>query len=510
MINKKLEDLTLKEKIGQLVIFGIPSTVYEEDAKLIVEKEKCGNILLFTRNYKNASQLKKLNMDLTNHIYDSCGVVPFIAIDQEGGSVTRLMNDVTFPPSAMSCGATHMKDAAYYSGKMIGRDMMMLGLNLDFAPCFDVNTNLLNFMINTRSFSSNPLTAGAMSKDFIRGLSEYGVLACGKHFPGCDNKTTDAHLELPIVSASKEYMHQTGLVPFKLNIDVPCIMTTHSLFQAYDNVPATLSKNVITGLLRNELNYQGLITTDGLEMKAIADHFGMRKAAVMAIQAGCDFVLVCHDLDIELEVIDELYKAALDGRITIEEIDEHVKRILAYKNKMLSSFEKYFYNDSKYEVSKENNEMAQRIVDESITFVLGSEPVFSKDSLILTPKAVVSCEVEDVFYERNLEKALKREFPSYQIKELNYEEDINVKEYQNIIIFSYDCAFNKKQLDYINHLLSLSDNVYVLSLKGPTDQQFFKNLKNYMVLYEYTPNSIRTIISYMKQQIKPMGKLPNF
>lgn len=190
---KQLKDLTLKEKIGQLIVVGFGTKEYDNQINHMVDNYSCGNAILFARNYSDPKQMKKLCKDIHENIYKKTGVVPFIAIDQEGGMVTRMMSGVTFAPSQMSCSASSVNDAAYLSGKMLSRDMIRLGLNLDLAPCLEVNPNLSNPMVNIRSYSSNPVTAGNMAKRFIKGLSEYGVLGCTKHFPGCGEADADDH-----------------------------------------------------------------------------------------------------------------------------------------------------------------------------------------------------------------------------------------------------------------------------------------------------------------------------
>lgn len=511
---KKLEEMTLQEKIGQLIIVGFPSPYYDENLKTLVEKYKCGNVIMFTRNFQNASQMKKLCTDVHNNIYKETGLYPFISIDQEGGLVTRLMKDVTFPPSQMTSSASAIPNAPYLVGKMIGRDMIRLGLNIDLAPCLEINPNLENELTNVRSYSSDPVIAGKYAHDFIKGLKENEVLGCAKHFPGAGDDKVDSHLELPIIDIDKETMHKTGLVPFKENLDVPCIMTTHTLFTVYDTVPATLSKNILKGLLRSELNYQGLIMSDCMEMKAIADHYGSANGALMSLKAGCDFVLVCHTFETQVEAFEKVYQAALNNELTIEEINEKVERIIKFKEMTLPYLEKYFFNDNEYQVSIENNVLASTIVDKSLTKILGNEPILTADSLVLTPKASVSSIVEDEFDDRSLSKVLHKEFPNTKVYEFSNDDKViekikrEVTTTNNIIIFSYDVSKDEKQKNLINEILRTGKECYVISLKGPMDQKEFVNLKNYLCLYEYTPNSIKTIVKYLKKELKPEGKLP--
>lgn len=506
---KKLEEMTLQEKIGQLIIVGFYSTYYDQHICELVEKYRAGNIILFTRNFTDASQLKTLTTSLYNHIVKENDIIPFIAIDQEGGMVTRLVKDVTFAPSQMTCGASNFSSSAYTSGKIIARDMIKLGLNLDFAPCLEVNNELKNYTVNVRSYGASPKLVATLAHQFIKGLAEYGVLACTKHFPGEGKCLIDTHLELPILDVSKEEMHKTGLVPFKENIDVPCIMTTHTLFKAYDEYPATLSPKVIKGLLREELGYKGMIVSDCLEMKAIQDHYTTPGGAVLALKAGCDMVLVCHTKELQESAFEKVYEAVQNGIITEAEIDEKIKRILAFKRQILPYLEKYFLNNQLYELDENSSRLAQKIVDESLTKVLGDVPTIDGNTVVFAPTPRVSSIVEDEFEKRDLATTLKTTFEN--LKVINLEDDMelpNLNNYQKIIVFSYDACKNLKQQNIINQILDNYPNVYVISLKGPMDKEVLHNLKNYMCLYEYTPNSIRTIIKFFKKELSPLGHLP--
>ena len=512
---KQLKDLTLKEKIGQLIVVGFGTKEYDNQINHMVDNYSCGNAILFARNYSDPKQMKKLCKDIHENIYKKTGVVPFIAIDQEGGMVTRMMSGVTFAPSQMSCSASSVNDAAYLSGKMLSRDMIRLGLNLDLAPCLEVNPNLSNPMVNIRSYSSNPVTAGNMAKRFMKGLSEYGVLGCTKHFPGCGEADADDHLEITTINQSKEEIEKIGLVPFKMNIDTPSIMTCHSIFKDLDDVPSTLSKTVLQGLLRKEMGYKGLIISDCVEMKAIANFCGSANGAVRALVAGCDLILVCETWETQDEVFNALYKAVEDGVLKEELIDEKVERILSYKEKTLPYLEKYFFeNNEEYVPSNENNELAQEIVDKSITVVKGKEPKLGKNTLVVAPIPTIASLVEESFEIRSLTNALKAKFPNndiYEFVRTSEFKDFLLKEiekHDDMIFFSYDASMDATQVEAINALLETNKDIYVVSLKGPMDQSLFKNLKNYMCLYEYTPNSIRAIVKYLNNEIKVEGKLP--
>lgn len=508
---KKLSEMTLTEKIGQLVMCGFTSLEYNDHIKRLVDDYAVGNVILFSRNFDNGNQLKKLDRDIHNNIKAKTGIMPFISIDQEGGLVTRLFKDATFPAGAMTSAASSVDHAPYKNARIIGRDMIMLGLNLNLAPSLDVNNNLDNPSINVRSFSSNPEVVAKCGREYIQGLRDFGVMACVKHFPGAGDSALDSHLALPTIPHDKERLHKVELYPFKQNFDSPCLMTEHALFPAYDTLPATLSKNILTGLLREELGYEGIIITDGIEMKAISDNYGVGPGALMSINAGCDIVLVCHTIEEQLEVLDTLHAAAKDGRLPLDVIDERVSRILKYKEEVEPTLDKYF-NDEPFVISEENNQMTQSIVDNSLTLISGIEPTLDNDTFVIAPKAVANTIVEDEFDNRNLGVNLRNIFNANCVEYVADPNAINkiiseASKYKKVIVFSYNAVVDKLQVDMINTLSEMT-NLFVISLKGPLDYHHYKNVQNYMCLYEYTPLSIKSVIKYFNGEIKPNGHSP--
>lgn len=508
---KTVKEMTLKEKLGQLILPGFHSTTYDEHIQTLIEDYHVGNVILFTRNFTSASQMRELTTKIHQEVYKHTGHIPFIAIDQEGGLVTRMMKDVTFAPGPMTCSAAG-GDASYAAGKMLACDMIRLGMNLNLAPSLDINNNPNNPVINVRSYSDDPQIVAKLGRRFIEGSKEYGVLACAKHFPGHGDCAVDSHLGLPTINYSNERIHNVEMYPFQANIDVPAIMSAHIMFPAYDSYPATLSKKILKGILRDELGFKGLILTDCLEMKAIADMYGTPEGACMAILAGADICDISHTLEYQIKALELIEASVLDGRLSEAELDEKVERILRYKEQTLPYLSQYFYHHE-MEYTPANNQLALDIVNRSLTKVIGSDVVLTPKTMIIAPKAVAKTIIEDEFDDRNLAKVLKKEFSNLQVYELeetvefSHFIDTVSKDADQIIVFSYNAVTSVKQVEFINHLLLKELNVVVISLKGPMDFNKYQNLKNYLCLYEYTPNSIKTVVSYFKGEIKPLGQL---
>lgn len=512
MILKSVKDMTLKEKLGQLILPGFHSTTYDEQIRTLIEDYHVGNVILFTRNFEDAKQVRELTKKIHEEVYKHTGHIPFIAIDQEGGLVTRMMKDVTFAPGPMSASAS-IDDATYYTGKMLAEDMIRLGMNFNLAPSLDVNNNPNNPVINVRSYSDDPKVVAKLGKRFIEGSLEFGVLACAKHFPGHGDCEVDSHLGLPTINYDLDRIHQIEMHPFKENINVPAIMSAHIMFPAYDTVPATLSRKILTNVLREELGFKGLILTDCLEMKAIADMYGTAQGACMAVLAGADICDISHTLEYQVKALQLLEEAVNDGRLTVEELDAKVERILRFKELTLPYLEKYFYN-KEMKFSEENNKLAQTIVDNSLTHIKGNNAKLTDRTLVIAPVAMARTIIEDEFDDRNLAKVLRKEFSNLDVRELvstdEFKNEIvsNLDNYDNVILFSYNAAVSPKQVEFINAVLEKKEETTVISLKGPMDYHKYNNLNNYLCLYEYTPNSIRTVVKYLKNELSPNGKLP--
>ena len=508
---KNVNEMSIEELIGQVIMVGLPGLDLNDEYKKFIEDYKIGNFILFSRNYHNTFQMKKLMKELYQYTIDITGSFPLVSIDQEGGMVVRLFKDVTFPASPLTTSATSVLNAPYETGKIIGKDMLKLGINLNLAPCLEINENLSNPLVNVRSYGASKELVLKNASMFVNGLQSVNALSCIKHFPGAGSSTKDSHLELPVILESCEQLLNYNMYPFVNLLSSDALMSSHCLYKSFDDYPSTLSKVLLTDVLRKEFGFEGLIISDGMEMKAIADHYGIGEGSVMALNAGCDILLLCHRYDEQKCAFDAVRKAVSDGRLSVELLKEKVERINKAKVKTLKGLQKHF-NDLNYAVNIEEHQLMEDIVDGSYTLIKGEEPFINDKTLIISANVKVASIVEDEFDERNLTKALQNNFPNNKIidfVEFNDKKLIQtINDYENIIIYSYDAYKDSLQKDIINNLLRLGKNVFVISIKGPIDEKYFEGLKNYCCLYEYTPNSIRTIIKQLKKEIKLNGKLP--
>lgn len=284
------------------------------------------SVIHFTRNYAGAEQMSRLNAE----IRAAAGGPVLVTVDQEGGRVQRFRGEA-FPdmPSGRDLGMAG-PEAARAAGETVARKLRAVGFTMNLAPVLDVDTNPANPVIGARAFSSDPARVATCAVAYAAGLRDGGIHACGKHFPGHGDTSVDSHLDLPRLPHAMERLEAVELVPFRsaIHAGIEAIMTSHVLFEALDpGVPATLSRTVITGLLRERLGFDGLVITDDFEMQAIADRFEMGEAAVQAIEAGCDLILACHRIDRQRRIIEAIAQAITSGRIPESQIRKSQKRL---------------------------------------------------------------------------------------------------------------------------------------------------------------------------------------
>lgn len=339
------ERLTLEQKIGQMVMMGVPGTEAGAQAAELIGKYHVGGVMLFAENVASAGQVRELTAALQELARASGAGWPlFIAVDQEGGRVARLREGFTPLPSAMALGAAGSGELAEQVGRIAGTELAALGINMNAAPVLDVNNNPHNPVIGTRSFGERAETVAALGTAWMRGLQKAGVLAVGKHFPGHGDTAVDSHVALPTVAHARERLEAVELVPFRAAIaaGIDAIMSAHITFPAVEpapGVPSTLSERVLTGLLRRELGFDGIIMTDALEMKGITSRFSIPEAAVKAVLAGADVVLVAQSQYNEdgKRAVERLVQAVRDGIVPEKRIDESVRRIQSVKRRIAAT-----------------------------------------------------------------------------------------------------------------------------------------------------------------------------
>jgi beta-N-acetylhexosaminidase len=328
----------LRSEIGQLVIGSLPSyTITPEVRALAREFQLCG-LILFARNVEAPEQVAELAHDAQTLVRE---VPLWVSVDQEGGRVARLKAPFTeWPPMAVLGRSGDPALAARFA-KALAAELRAVGVTLDYAPVLDILTNPKNPAIGDRALADDAGLVARLGAAIIRTLQEHDVAACGKHFPGHGDTAVDSHFDLPLVEHSPDRLRRVEFVPFRAAIDanVAFMMTGHVLVPSLDEEnPGTLSRAVVSGLLRDELGFGGVILTDDIDMKAIAARYTGGEAAVKAIAAGCDGVLVCGGApEAHATVLEALVHAVEDGRIPRTRVEDALARHRRAKERFLAA-----------------------------------------------------------------------------------------------------------------------------------------------------------------------------
>ena len=317
----------LRRQIGQLLIAGFDGHQIPVDLKALAGEFSLGGVILFARNILEPEQVAELSADAARLIPD---LPLWVSVDQEGGRVARLRKPFTEWPPMATLGRSGDTELAARFARALAAELKAVGITLDFAPVLDIHTNPTNPVIGDRALAERADEVARLGTVIVRELQAAGIAACGKHFPGHGDTSTDSHHELPIVEHPLERLRQVELVPFRAAIEaqVATMMTAHVFLPALDEKhPATLSRRIVTELLREEMRYDGVIFSDDLEMKAIADEYAVPQAAVMAIDACCDGVMICSgDIATQAATLEEIVHALESDRLSRTRVDDALKR----------------------------------------------------------------------------------------------------------------------------------------------------------------------------------------
>ena len=329
-VDKLVANMSDADKVGQLLMIGIHGKTLNDDAKFMLNEYRVGGIILFDRNMESKDQVKSLIADI-NKTGKSAGLTPlFIGIDQEGGAVARMEDQLIKVPPAEELGKEPIEQAVSLA-KQSGTELKDLGFNINFAPVADLG------LTYGRSFSTNPDDVVRYASAVGKAYDEAGLWYSYKHFPGIGKTDVDLHADTSVVPVSKETLLNEDTKVFvdlikQSKPNTYAIMVSHAMYPQIDaDHPSSLSKAIITDWLRKDMGYNGVVVTDDMDMGALAKHYTFGDMAVQSILAGSDILLVCHEYEHMQEAYNGLMKAVKDGRISKERLDESVKRILLMK-----------------------------------------------------------------------------------------------------------------------------------------------------------------------------------
>lgn len=500
-----ISKMTLREKIGQMLCFAFHNTEYDEQIDAFIHEFQLGGVIYFARNIKNIEQVVALNRKMQSE-----SKIPlFIGLDQEGGPVLRIMKGITPLPGAMALAAAD-PEQIYGITKKVGENLRCLGFNLNFAPVGDVNNNPLNPVINSRSYADDPETVAKCAVSAFKGFQDGGILPTIKHFPGHGNTSVDSHLGLPVVKNNRAEVFSTELVPFAraIGAGIDGVMISHILYENFDQeYPASLSYNIITKLLKEELGFQGLIVTDSLTMGAINSRFTSEEIVERAVNAGNDLLIFCGkaDLSEQRAIVLAFEKLAEEGKISKARIDESVKKILKLKAKYAS------VSDIDPAKIQTDLELAQTLQNKSVTLVYNHNwvPIKAKDKVLLIFPEIKLASLVDNANQKYQTLKDYLDYPQFIINnELANLSEIasEALKYDKIILGTYNVSAGDHQTKVFETLPK--NKLMVVSLRSPYDCLLLKGIKNYVCAYELTPQSLQSCALALKGEIPFSGKLP--
>jgi beta-N-acetylhexosaminidase len=508
--------MSLEQKIGQTMLIGFDGFSVSADLRRVLVDCHIGGVILFARNIESPAQVARLTNELQSIARESGNPGLFIAIDQEGGRVARLTAETGFTefPGAMALAATGDTQNAYRAAKAMAAEMRAVGINIDFAPDLDVNNNPVNPVIGIRSFSSDPQKVVAYGLAFARGLQENGVLAFGKHFPGHGDTGVDSHIDLPVVPHDRARLNRIELVPFRAAIaaNIAGIMSAHVTFPAIDPTPglaATLSRPVLTGLLREELGFKGLIVTDSLEMGALAANgYPPQVGAALALAAGADLLLFNRDHAMHRQAYTNLLQAVTDGKVSQAQLDASVLRILQAKQR-LGILQPPQVEVEKAAASIQTPEylaLSRELAQKALTLLRDPHSLLPLDSskplLIIEPAAL-----------RGMTSKLGLAGTIIEIDAQPSGAQIDnviqaAPDGRLILMGVNDLAANTKQLKLVRDLVAAGNPVIVIAYRNPFDAMLLPDSVSVLVTYGFNWPMYEALTNVLTGQAKPLGSLP--
>lgn len=540
--DKLLSYMTLNEQVGQMLMpdirmwNGQPTTSVNDGLKAIVHEQAPGGFILFDKNIVDAKQMATLTDGLQAEEAKAGDIPLFLGVDQEGGVIKRIPGGTNLP-GQMALGATGDAELAEQAGKLTGEELKALGVQLNFAPDLDVNSNPDNPIIGKRSFGSDPDLVSRLGLAAMKGLKEAGVIAAVKHFPGHGDTTVDSHLGLPVLMHDRDRLDAVELKPFKAAIagGVDMIMTAHIAFPAVDDthvaslkdgssvpIPATMSKKVLTGLLREELGFKGIIISDAFTMNGIAEHFGESQAVERAVNAGVDIILMPQDPAAAQQA---LVKAIRNGSVPADRIHESVKRILSLKAKYGLFEQRERLSDRLAAVktvigSDVHRQVERTIAERAVTLLAGRDGKLA--DLIRTGDRVVIVAADEE-QAQQLESQLAQAGASMRLKtqavimkpgasNASALSAIDTADY--VVEASYQFRNAASQFSWgdtqavIDELNKREKRYALLSLGNPYELQYVNHVKSALAVYGKEAPNTAAAVRALLGQLEPRGVLP--
>jgi beta-N-acetylhexosaminidase len=521
-----LARMSLEQKVGQVFMLGFVGTTLTPENRALIQGLHLGGVTLFARNIENGPQLARLDAALQT-IADP--VPLFISVDQEGGLVVRVTDGATIFPGNMALGATGDVSLAGKIAAASAAELLAMGVNMDLAPVVDVNTNPLNPVIGTRSFGSDPARVSEFATQTINGIQQLGVSAVAKHFPGHGDTDVDSHRDLPVVPHLLERLEGLEFVPFQAAIQagVDGVMTAHLYLPSIEpqpDLPATLSKTVLTGLLRERLGYQGLILTDALDMDAIKKERPAADAAIEAFEAGADLLLVAGIKSDDRQHLGDgppaLLAAVKSGRISEARLDASVLRILEAKARrgiLPGAVAAPATPAPNVLNSREHRALALDAARKAVTLQRDSAGLLPLDPtkriLVVTPEVPTASDVRDDSLAASLAEAVKRVAPNTRSVDIRPGGTLGPVQAEAraadvVVLATYDLAQHAEQQALAQSLVAMGKPVIAVSLRGPYDAASAPEIGTFLAAYGDRPIHLQAAAEALFGKLTPTGKAP--
>lgn len=503
-----------KAQAGQRLVGGFPGREMNPEFIRLVQKYKIGNVILFEHNVESMSQLRRLCREIQELVRKETGHSAFITIDQEGGVVTRLPEGACNVPGAMATAATGDPENAGILAGITARELKSLGINFNLAPVMDINNNPANPVIGVRSFSDQAETVAEYGRAAVQGYRQEHFLSCAKHFPGHGDTAVDSHLGLPVIEKTLEELEHLELKSFRAVFDagIPAVMASHILFPKLepDKVPCTMSRRIITDILKNRLGFSGLVLSDCMEMDAIRKYYGTAKGVAASMAAGVDMVFVSHTASLLEEAVLEVYQAVEEGRISTEEMAASAERILSYKKK-------HAENDISGEgCTAEDRKREREIRRESIVltrgriFPLGEKTFFTGCPGFRATLASSADNKAVTFAEYMAERfggtarAASRNPDSAEISAI-----VSAAEgADSIVISTYNAHLEPGQRELVRALAAKKIPIMAVALRNPYDLADLPDNVTCIAAWDNTLKTLEALEEMFRGRWMPTGRLP--
>lgn len=510
-VGATVRKMSTEEKVGQLFVTRVKGTSAADGTAALIRKYHLGGVIYFPPNLKNPAQIAKLSNGLQKAAGGSGAKVPLlVATDQEGGLVARLAGIITDFPGNMPLGATRSAADTRSAARVTAKELRALGLNFDYAPDADVNVNPANPVIGVRSFGSDPKLVSRLAGAAIDGYQRGGVAATAKHFPGHGDTDVDSHTGLPVITHTKKQWERIDAPPFRAAIKhhVDVIMTAHVVMPHLDSsrTPATLSKKILTGLLRDELGYDGVVTTDGLEMAGVREKYGDAQVAIRAIKAGADQLLLPPNLPVA-------YKAVLgavnNGDISKKRLDEAVTRILTLKAKR-GLFRAGHVDPgaaAKKVRTAANRKVARRVAEHSVTLVKKSGPVPPVHGRVLVT-GVTTDALTGGLRDHGVKHVTASATGTSPSADAISAAAGRARDADVTVVTTDGARTSAAQRDLVAALRRAGTPVVVVAVGTPYDISALPGVDAYLATYSRDAASLRATARVLTGDLRPTGKLP--